>query len=132
MTEPVSHVKGGRFRWAIVLLVVLAAIAGLTLLAAANTRVPVSITITNNSQLQIRGLYLAPGNPDNWGPDQLNGSTIAPGASFTLNNVACEGSSIRVIAEDQNGCFLYHNFSCGANGTWTISNSETPDCGSSN
>ena len=129
MTEPVSHVKAGRFRWAIVLLIVLAAVAGMTLLAAANTRVPVSITITNNSQLQIRGLYLAPGNPDNWGPDQLNGSTIAPGTSFTLNNVACEGSSIRVIAEDQNGCFLYHNVSCDANSAWTISNNETPDCG---
>ena len=128
MTELVSHVRG-RFRWAIVLLIVLAGVAGMTLLAAASTRATVSITIINNSQLQIRGLYLAPGNPDNWGPDQLNGSTLAPGASFTLNNVACEGSSIRVIAEDQNGCFLYHNVSCDANGTWTISNSETPDCG---
>lgn len=117
-------------RWTILVVIVAGVIAGMTLLAAASSRPAISITITNNSQWQIRSLYLAVGSPDNWGPDQLNGATISNGGSFTLNNVSCDGSSIRVITEDQNGCFIYHTVTCDANATWTITDSETPDCGS--
>jgi hypothetical protein len=117
-------------RWIISTLVVLAVLGSMTLLTTARARPAMTITITNSSQSQIRNLYLAPGNPDDWGPDQLGESGIAPGGSFTLNNVSCEGSSIRVIAEDQNGCFIYHSVSCGDSGSWTITASETPDCGS--
>jgi hypothetical protein len=122
--------KGGRGRKVLLVIAVLAAVSGMTLLSSARTPPAVSVTITNNSQLQIRGLYVAVGNPDNWGPEQLNGS-IAPGASHTLSNVSCDGSSVRVVAEDINGCFYYHSLSsCDANQTWTITASESPDCGS--
>lgn len=127
MNQPNS--KGSRARKMLMVLVVLAVVGGMTLLSVARSPATFSVTITNNSQLQIRGLYLAPGDPDNWGPDQLNGSTISPGASHTIN-VSCDGSSLRVIAEDQNGCFLYHSVSCDGNQTWTITDSESPDCGS--
>jgi hypothetical protein len=68
---------------------------------------------------------------DNWGDDQLNNSSIASGASFTLSGVCSEGS-IKVIAEDQNGCFFYKTASCSADSTWTITSDSTPDCGGSN
>lgn len=130
MRNTLGKSKPRRTRCAILGLVVLATVAITTLLAAAQPRASLSITINNNSQWQVRGLYLAVGNPDNWGPDQLNGSTISPGASITLNNVACDGASLRVIAEDQNGCFFYHTVSCEANATWTITANDRPDCGS--
>lgn len=89
----------------------------------------ISITVQNNSVRPISRLYLAAASdPNNWGPDQLNGSTIAPGGSLTVN-AACSGSGVRVIAEDQNGCFVYENASCDGNKTWEITNSATPDCG---
>lgn len=88
-----------------------------------------AITIANNSSREIRHVYLSPTNQDNWGPDQLNNYVIAPGGSFTLSNVSCGGSDIKVIAEDQNGCFLYHVVLCNENATWTITNDAVPDCG---
>ncbi len=88
-----------------------------------------AITIVNNSGLTIRHAYLSPTNQDNWGPDQLNNYVIAPGGSFTLTNVSCGGSDIKVIAEDQNGCFLYQVVLCNENATWTIPNDAVPDCG---
>jgi len=86
------------------------------------------ITVVNNSGLEVRHLYLSAVDQDNWGDDQLNNSSIASGASFTLSGVCSEGS-IKVIAEDQNGCFFYKTVSCSADSTWTIASDATPDCG---
>jgi len=112
-----------------IVLVVAGILAGVPLLSGACARATININIINNSQREIRHVYLAPGDPNNWGPDQLNGSVIASGSSYTLSNVSCAGASIRVIAEDQNGCFFYNSVSCGDNATWTIANDATPDCG---
>ena len=89
----------------------------------------IGITIVNNSSRDIRHLFLSPPDSNNWGPDQLHDSTITPGNSFTVTEVSCPQGSIKVIAEDENGCFLYQTVSCGDNATWTISNEATPDCG---
>lgn len=88
-----------------------------------------SITIANNSSREIRHVYLSATNQDNWGADQLNGSIPPGGGSFTLANVSCAGAGIKVIAEDQNGCFLYQVVVCNDNVTWTITNDTVPDCG---
>ena len=88
-----------------------------------------AITIANNSSREIRRVYFSPTNQDNWGPDQLNNLTIPPGGSLTLGEVSCSGTDLKVIAEDQNGCFLYHVVLCNENATWTISNDAVPDCG---
>jgi hypothetical protein len=87
------------------------------------------ITITNNSSRAIRHVYLSAPNQDNWGSDQLNGSIPPGGGSFTLDNVSCAGAGIKVIAEDQNGCFLYQVIVCNDSVTWTITNDAVPDCG---
>jgi hypothetical protein len=90
-----------------------------------------AITVVNNSSREIRHVYLSPVDSDNWSADVLTGSaTIAPGGSFTINNVSCDQGSIKVIAEDQNGCFLYNTTACTSDSTWTIASNATPDCGS--
>ena len=89
-----------------------------------------AITIVNNSGREIRHLYLSPPDQNNWGSDQLGSSVIAAnGGSFTINNVSCGGSSIKVIAEDQEGCFSYQVVSCSENSSWTITNTTARDCG---
>lgn len=88
-----------------------------------------TVTIVNNSSREIRHVYLSPADSDNWGADQLNNSVIAPGGTVTLGNISCGGTNIKVIAEDQNGCFLYHIVLCNDNATWTITNDAVPDCG---
>jgi len=88
-----------------------------------------SITVVNNSNLEIRHVYLSPTDQDNWGADQLNGQTIATGQSATISSADCSGGQIKVISEDINGCFLYQVVSCSGNVTWTITNNDAPDCG---
>ena len=89
-----------------------------------------AITIVNNSSREIRHVYLSPPDQNNWGSDQLVNSTIpANGGSVTLSNVSCGGASIKVIAEDQDGCFAYQVVSCSEAATWTITNDTTRDCG---
>lgn len=89
-----------------------------------------AITIVNNSSREIRHVYLSPPDSNNWGSDQLMNSVISPnGGSVTLSNVSCSGSSVKVIAEDQDGCFIYQVVSCSENVTWTIASDATRDCG---
>jgi hypothetical protein len=111
------------------LFIVLVGMVAAVPLFSKTTSPATSVTIANNSGLEIRHVYLSPVDNDNWGPDQLNGSVITNGHSDTVSNIACDGASIKVIAEDQNGCFFYQTVSCGDGSTWTISSNATPDCG---
>ena len=89
-----------------------------------------AITIVNNSSREVRHVFLSAPDSSNWGPDQLGNSVIAAnGGSFTVGNVSCNGPTIKVIAEDHDGCFYYKVVSCSENATWTISASDSPDCG---
>ena len=88
-----------------------------------------TITVVNNSTLEIRHLYLTAPTSDNWSADRLGESAIAPGGSFALNDVSSDQGNIKVIAEDQNGCFFYKTVDCSSNSTWTIASDATPDCG---
>jgi hypothetical protein len=88
-----------------------------------------SIQVTNDSSRNMLHLYLSPPNSDKWGADQLNDATISPGGSYTLSNVACPASSIKVVAEDQDGCFVSEVVACTENASWSITNDLTPDCG---
>jgi len=89
-----------------------------------------SIAITNNSGREIRHVYLSAPDQNNWGSDQLVGSVISPnGGSFTISNVNCGGATIKVIAEDSEGCFSYQVVSCSEGASWTITNDTARDCG---
>ena len=108
---------------------VVGVLGGSTLLSAAHAPAT-SVTIVNNSSREIRHIYLAPQDQNNWGADQLGSSVIAAGGgSVTLNDVACSGANVRVITEDQEGCFLSQIVACQEATTWTITNEAIPDCG---
>lgn len=88
-----------------------------------------SITVVNNSERAIRNLYLSPANNDNWGTDQLDGSSINPGASRTLS-VSWDQSTVKLVAEDQDGCFLTTTIEASGSPTWTITTDTRRNCGS--
>jgi hypothetical protein len=114
---------------------VLAAVAILVIVLPLVTRLSsartasTNITVTNNSSREIWHLFLSPPDSDKWGPDQLHDARITPNQSFTLSDVACAQASIKLVAEDENGCFLYQTVACGADSSWSITNDATPDCG---
>jgi len=90
-----------------------------------------SITVTNNATRPILHLYLSPADHDAWGPDLMSQNTsINTGQSFTITDVACSANEIKVVAEDQQGCFSYGVVSCAQGTTnWTITNDTPVDCG---
>lgn len=116
------------FRLGALVIMVFALAAAASALSGAKTAT-ISVTIVNNSALEIRHIFLSPADQDNWGPDQLDGTTISAGSSYTLSNVSCDGAGVKVIGEDQNGCFVTHTSSCDGNDSWTIANNTPPDCG---
>ena len=88
----------------------------------------VTLTIVNNTSRDIRHVYVAPANSDNWGADQLNNSAIAPGVSRTLN-INWDQSTVKLVAEDADGCFMTSTVSTAGTIDWTITDSTPRDCG---
>jgi len=120
-----SRTRSNLYRLAILGIAVFA----LAALSSARTAAT-SVNIVNNSNRAIRNVYLSHVNVDDWSGDQLTeGQTIGAGQSFTLSNVACDQQQVKVIGEDQDGCFLSTVVSCGDSATWTITNDTTRDCG---
>jgi hypothetical protein len=95
---------------------------------AAGVSPTTTVTIVNNTSTEIRHVYLSATTDNNWGPDQLNSASIAIGGSHALS-VTCGASEIKVIAEDEDGCFYYEVVSCSEDSTWTINNNSARDCG---
>lgn len=112
----------------IIICVALLTLAALPLVSRAQPAT--SVNIVNNSSRVIRNVYLSHVNVDDWSGDQLsNGATIGPGQSFTLSNVACDQQQVKVIGEDQDGCFVSTVVNCGDSATWTITSDTARDCG---
>ena len=108
-------------------LMLVAMLSTLTPLSA-TTAPPLTINVVNNSGWEIRRLYLSPVDNDNWGPDQLNESSISPGATRSLN-VSWDQSTVKLVAEDQDGCFMYTTVEATGNPVWTITSDTTRNCG---
>ena len=119
-----SRTKGNLRRLAIFCV----AVFSLGALSSART-LTTSVNIVNNSNKEIRNVYLSHVNVDDWGDNQLGNTTISPGQSFTLSNVACDQQQVKVIGENQDGCFYSTVVACGDNATWTITNTTAADCG---
>lgn len=102
----------------------------LAALSSARTPMATSVNIVNNSSREIRSVYLSHVNADDWSGNQLgNGAVIAAGQSYNLSNIACDQQQVRVIGEDQDGCFISTVVTCGESPSWTINDSTTRDCG---
>lgn len=114
----------------IIICVALLILAALPLVSRAQPST--SVNIVNNSNREIRNVYLSHVDVDDWGANQLGDTTISPGHSFTLSNVTCDRQQIKVIGEDQDGCFLSTVVACGDNATWTITSDTARDCGNGN
>jgi hypothetical protein len=116
-------------RGLIIICVALLTVVAVPLLSSARTPTT-SVNIVNNSNKEIRNVYLSHVNTDDWSGNQLSaGATIAPGQSYNLGNLACDQQQVKVIGEDQDGCFVSTVVTCGDNATWTITNDTARDCG---
>src|SRR3954468_11044931 len=97
-----SHAnQHGKTRRIFALCAALCVLAAAPVLSSARVR-SASITIANSSGRSIINVYLSHTDADDWGSNQLGNSTIASGESYTISNVAWDGSQIKVVAEDGN------------------------------
>ncbi|HEV2915905.1 MAG TPA: hypothetical protein VGX92_21670 [Pyrinomonadaceae bacterium] len=127
MRNPLTAILNSRNVLRLATLVAVLVILGAApLLSGAQTQT--SVNIVNNSGWELRHLYISPVDNDNWGPDQLHEMVIAPGQSYTLN-IACDQAQVKLISEDQDGCFLSTTVACTGNAAWTITNDMVPNCG---
>lgn len=111
------------------LLISCVAVTGLVALPLLSRAQPAtSVNIVNNSSGAIGHVFLSPVDSDNWSADQIS-SAIAAGQSVTVSNFACDQGQIKVIGENQDGCFVATVIACGDNATWTITNNTPADCG---
>jgi hypothetical protein len=112
-------------------LVSMPSLSGYAISAGSSTQPVMTVAVTNNSARDITHLYLSPVDRSEWGPDQMDGSALKTGQTFTITDVSCSGNEIKVIAEDKDGCFLYGVVSCAQASTgWTITPETPVDCGS--
>lgn len=95
---------------------------------ASSAQPTTSVNIVNNSTRSIRHVYTSHVNADDWSGDQIT-TAIAPGQSATISNVACDQQQVRIIGENEDGCFVYTVVACGSSGTWTITANTAVDCG---
>jgi len=110
----------------LMVVVVLCLVAAVTPLSRAAA--PLTIRVVNNSAFEITRLYLAPANSDDWGADQLGGVAISPGVTRTIN-VSWDQSSIKLVGEDQEGCFTTTTASASGELEWTITADSPRNCG---
>ena len=113
----------------LMIFVALLAVVTLPLLSSAKPQMA-TLTIVNNSNREIRHVYLSHVNLDDWTGDKLNNS-ISPGQSGTVDNFSWDQEQVKVIGEDQDGCFVSGVVSSGGSPSWTITNETPVDCGSS-
>jgi hypothetical protein len=88
-----------------------------------------SVNVVNNSSRQISHVYFSHVGADDWTGNQLGESVISAGQSYTLTNVPCDQQQVKVIGEDQDGCFISTVVNCGDSATWTVTNDTARDCG---
>jgi hypothetical protein len=125
--EECQKMKRLNFRGVITSIAVLA-LAVIPLISQARP-LTASIRIVNNSNRTIRNVYLSHVDADDWSANQL-GTSIGPGESNTISNLTWDQSQVKVVGEDQDGCFLTSVVPVADNSTWTITNDTAADCGS--
>ena len=111
---------------ALMFLAVLSAICVLAPLSRATTP-SITVNLINNSQKAVSHLYLASAGSDNWTGDQLSGA-INAGASQNVS-VTWSESTVQLIAEDEDGCFLTTTIDNSGSPSWTITSSTARNCG---
>jgi hypothetical protein len=106
--------------------IVLSMFCVLTPLSGATTPT-LTISVVNNSQRAIRHVFLASAGSDNWGDDQLS-EAISAGTSRNINADWSE-SAVKIVAEDQEGCFLTTTVDTAGSPNWTITSDTPRNCG---
>jgi hypothetical protein len=110
----------------LIIIALVSLFCALTPLSSANTPA-ISICVVNNSPRELRHLYLASAGSNKWGDDQIS-DPITAGTSRNIN-ASWNESTVKVVVEDEDGCFLTTTLDASGSLSWTITGTTTRDCG---
>lgn len=85
------------------------------------------VELRNNSNWDLRELYLAPVGSDHWGPNQVNRS-IRPDDSFTLTGIRCDKYDVKLVDEDDSECIVRDVSLCAQDKVWRINDRSLERC----
>ena len=126
MTNFHHRLSNSRIKLLLIFVAVISLFCVLPSLSTA-TAPDLTISVVNNSQKEIRHLFLASAGSDNWGDDQIS-EPITAGTSRNIN-ASWNESTVKVVAEDEDGCFLTSTVEAAGNPNWTITTSTARNCG---
>jgi len=113
-------------RWLGIAALAVAGIVCVTGVEAARRKA--TVTVTNQSDWEIRHFYLASVDTTEWGPDQLGDAVIRKGASFKLTDVPCDSYDVRIVDEDDDECVIAEVDICGGSESWDITSKDLLRC----
>ncbi|WP_395679892.1 hypothetical protein [Dokdonella sp.] len=85
------------------------------------------VELRNNSNWDLRELYLAPVGSDHWGPNQISRS-IRPDDSFTLTGIRCDKYDVKLVDEDNSECIVRDVAMCAQDKVWRINDRSLERC----
>jgi hypothetical protein len=85
------------------------------------------VELRNNSNWDLRELYLAPVGSDHWGPNQISRS-IRPDDSFTLTGIRCDKYDVKLVDEDDSECIVRDVAMCAQDKVWRINDRSLERC----
>lgn len=97
--------------------------------ASVRSVMPTEFMIVNKTEWTFTHLFVSPSNARKWGPDQLGSRrVIAPGGSFTINNIPCGLYDVKVIDEDGDECVVEEVAMCRTHTHWEVTNELLAAC----
>ncbi|MEO6393263.1 MAG: hypothetical protein ABIP75_15540 [Pyrinomonadaceae bacterium] len=97
--------------------------------ASVRSAMPTEFMIVNQTEWTFTHLYISPSRSRKWGPDQLGARrVIAPGGSFTINNIPCGLYDVKVIDHDGDECVVQEVPMCRTHTHWEVTNELLASC----
>ena len=88
-----------------------------------------NVKIINDSDREIRQMYMRRSGQSDWGPDRLGEEVIgSKGGQHTLTQIPCESYDVKLVDQDSDECVIPAQNVCEHDQTWQISSDDLADC----
>lgn len=86
------------------------------------------ISIKNNSRLSVLQIRTSPGGANKWSPDLTTDTTLRPGGTFVLKDLAAAPYDLKFVVEDGDSCIL-KGINAADQPTWNLTMLWLHGCG---
>ena len=87
-----------------------------------------SLTIINDSDYAIVGIYLTPTDSVTWGPNLLGSDWLYPDEEITIDFIDCDYYDVKLVDDTYAECIIPDVDFCFDNDVWSITNYFLDTC----